>query len=59
MFRYFAFYVLKFTKHLNNLKPSFMKQTFELKETNGNVREKYWLNLDIPNYNQITFGRKS
>ena len=43
----------------NNLNPSFMNQIFELRETNRNVREKYQLNLNIPNYNQVTFGKKS
>ena len=46
-------------KTINNLNPSFMKQIFELRETNRNVREKYRLNLNIPNYNQVTFGKKS
>ena len=50
MLRDFAFYVWKFAN--NNLKSSFMKQIFELKETNRNVREKYRLNLNISNYNQ-------
>ena len=36
-----------------------MKQIFELRETNRNIREKYRLNLNIPNYNQVTFGKKS
>ena len=36
-----------------------MKQIFELRETNRNVREKYRVNLNIPNYNQVTFGKKS
>ena len=35
-----------------------MKQIFELRETNRNVREKYRLNLSIPNYNQVRFGKK-
>ena len=43
----------------NNLNPSFMKQIFEIRETNRNVREKYQLNLNIPNYDQVTFGKKS
>ena len=43
----------------NNLNPSFIKQIFELRETNRNVPEKYRLNLNIPNYNQVTFGKKS
>ena len=46
-------------KTINNLNPSFMEQIFELRETNRNVREKYRLNLNIPNYNQVTFGKKS
>ena len=46
-------------KTINNLNPSFMKQIFEWKETSRNVREKYRLNLNIPNYNQVTFGQKS
>ena len=46
-------------KAINNLNPSFMKQIFDLVETNKSVREKYRLNLNIPNYNQVTFGKKS
>ena len=36
-----------------------MRQTFELRETNRSAREKYRLNLNIPNYDQVTFGKKS
>ena len=36
-----------------------MKQIFELRETDRSLREKYRLNLNIPNYNQVTFGKKS
>ena len=46
-------------KTINNLNPSFMRQIFELRETNRNVREKYRLNSNIPSYNQVTFGKKS
>ena len=46
-------------KTINNLNPSFMKHIFELRETNRNAHEKYRLNLYIPNYNQVTFGKKS
>ena len=46
-------------KTINNLKLRFMKQNFELRETNRSVREKYRLNLNIPDYNQVTFGKKS
>ena len=36
-----------------------MKQIFELRETNRSVREKYRLNLNSPNCNQLAFGKKS
>ena len=50
---------LEIYKIINNLNPSFKKQIFESRETNRNVCEKYRLNLNIPNYNQVTFGKKS
>ena len=53
------FLCVEIYKTINNLNPSFMKQIFELRETNRNVREKYQLNLNIPNYDQVTFGKKS
>ena len=53
------FLCVEIYKTINNLNPSFMKQIFELRETNRNVRQKYRLNLNIPNYNQVTFGKKS
>ena len=53
------FLCVEIYKTINDLYPSFMKQIFELRETNRNVREKYRLNLNIPNYNQVTFGKKS
>ena len=36
-----------------------MKEIFKLRQTDRQVREKYKLNLDIPSYNQVTFGRKA
>ena len=36
-----------------------MKQIFELKETIRTVRKKYRLNLNLSNYNRVTFGKKS
>ena len=54
-----CFLCVEIHKTINNLNPSFMKQIFELRETNRNVREKYRLNSNIPNYNQVTFGKKS
>ena len=53
------FLCVEIYKTINNLNPSFMKQIFELRETNRNIREKYCLNSNIPNYNQVTFGEKS
>ena len=46
-------------KTLNNLNPSFMIEIFSLRQTDRPVRKKYKLNLDIPSYNQVTFGRKT
>ena len=59
MLRDFAFYAVEIYKTIINLNPSFMKQIFELRETNRNICEKYRLNLNIPNYNRVTFGEKS
>ena len=43
----------------NNLNTSFMKQIFELRDTNRSIREKYRLNLNIANYNLVTFGKNT
>ena len=51
------FLCVEIYKTIKNVNPSFMKQIFELRETTRNVREKYRLNLNIPNYNQVTFGK--
>ena len=53
------FFCVEIYKTINNLNPSFMKQVFEVREINRNVREKYWLNLNILNYDQVTFGNKN
>ena len=53
------FLCVEIYKTINNLNPSFIKQFFELRETNKKIREKYRLNLNISNYNQVTFGKKS
>ena len=53
------FLCVEICKTIYNLNLSFMKQIFEFRETNRNVRGKYRLNLNIPNYNQVTFGKKS
>ena len=36
-----------------------MKEIFSLRQTDRPVPEKYKLNLNIPSYNQVTFGRKA
>ena len=46
-------------KTLNDLNPSFMKETFEKREKNRVTRDRYKLNLNIPRRNQFTFGAKS
>ena len=46
-------------KAFNSLNPSFMKEHFNLKETNRPVRKKYKMNLCLPKHNQVTFGNKS
>ena len=44
---------------LNDFNPSFMNNIFKLKINGREVRDKYKLNLDIPKWNQKTFGYKS
>ena len=51
-------YVSKFTKH-DDLNPGFMNNIFKLKIHGREVRDEYKLNLDIPRWNQRTFGYKS
>ena len=36
-----------------------MKEIFSLRQLDRPVREKYELNLDIPSYNRVIFGRKA
>ena len=45
-------------KTLNDLNPSFMNNIFKLKTNSREVRDKCKLNLDIPKWNQRTFGHK-
>ena len=54
-----SLFMCGYLQTINNLNPIFMKQIFKLRETKKNVREKYRLNLNIPNYNQVTLGKKS
>ena len=50
---------MEICKTINNLNHNFLEQIFEIRETHRSVREKHLLNLKIPNYNQVTFGKKS
>ena len=53
--RYLCIEIYKTT---NNINPSFMKQIFQLRETNRTVRNQYKLNLSVPNVNQVSYGEK-
>ena len=53
------FLYVEIYKEINNMNSSSVKPLLELRETNGNVREKYRLNLNTSNYNQVTFGKNS
>ena len=46
-------------KSISNINPSFMKQIFQLRETNRTVRNQYRLNLCVPKVNQVSYGEKS
>ena len=45
-------------KTINKLNPEFMNNIFKVKENKRLVREQYKLNLEIPEWNQVTFGAK-
>ena len=49
----------KTEKTLNKLNPGYMNDIFKLRNTDRLTREKYMLNLGIPNLNQATFGTRS
>ena len=49
---------VKIYKMINNLNRSFMKKKFALKEMEKPTREQYKSNLEISEYNQVTFGSK-
>ena len=46
-------------KAINNTNPSFMKQIFQLRETNRTVRNQYKINFNVPKVNQVSYGEKS
>ena len=43
---------------INKLDPEFLKNTFKVKEDKRLAREQQKLNLDIPEWNQVTFESK-
>ena len=45
-------------KTINKLNPEFMNNIFKVKENTRLVREQYKLNLETPEWNQVTFGTK-
>ena len=45
-------------KTINNLHPDFMEEIFVSIETKRPARQQHKSNLEIPQYNQTTFGKK-
>ena len=43
----------------SNINPSFMKEIFQLRETNRIAWTRYKLNLSIPKVNQVSYGKNS
>ena len=46
-------------KTINNLNPESMKNLFKVRKTNRALRGQYKLNIEIPKFNQVSFGTKS
>ena len=46
-------------KTINKLNPEFMNNIFKVNENSRLVIEQYKLNLETPEWNQVTFGAKS
>ena len=46
-------------KSINNINSSFIKQIFQLRETNRTVRNQYKLNLSVPKVSQVSYSEKS
>ena len=53
------FLCIEIYKSIDNINPSFMKQIFQVRETNRTVRNQYELNLSVPKVNQVSYGEKS
>ena len=45
-------------KTINKLNPVFINNMFKIKENKRLVRESYILNLETPEWNQVTFVQK-
>ena len=46
-------------KTINKLNPEFLYNIFKVKDNKRLVRKQYKLNLETPEWNQVTFGAKS
>ena len=46
-------------KTIKKLNPDFMRDLFKLRFTNRPVREKYKMNMIIPEFNQVLMGRRA
>ena len=44
---------------INSINHNFMKQIFQLRETNRAVRNQRKLNISVPKVNQVSYGEKS
>ena len=49
---------VEINKTINKLNPEFMNNIFKVKENKRVVRGQYKLNLETPEWNQVTFGAK-
>ena len=54
-----SFLIIMFENDINDINPSVIKDIFQLRMTNRPTREKYKLNLQIPNLNQVRFRTKN
>ena len=50
---------VKLYKTISKPNPNFMRDIFKLRFTNNPVREKQKMNMIIPQFNQVTYGKKS
>ena len=55
----FRYLCIEIYKSINNINSSFMKQFFQVRETNRTVRNQYKLNVCVAKVNQDNYGEKS